>query len=79
MDVLHGQGLLVEKRSMPRRPRWLATAAAAAAVAFFATGMAVGQWLGGQSTAEVVTAVLEQDAASLGLDVCLGFVRLPNV
>ena len=69
VEALHGQGLLVEQRNVPRRPRWIATAAAAAAVAFFATGMAVGQWLGGQSTAEVVTAVLEQDAASRALAV----------
>lgn len=69
VDALHGQGLLVGRRHARPGRRWLATAAAAAAVAFFASGMAVGQWLGGQSTVEVVTAVLEQDAVSRALAV----------
>ena len=69
VDTLHGQGLLVEKRRVRSHRGWLATAAAAGAVAFFASGMAVGQWMGGQSTVEVVTAVLEQDAVSRALAV----------
>ena len=69
VDALHGQGLLVEQRRRRPQRNWLATAAAAGAVAFFASGMAVGQWMGGQSTAEVVTAVLEQDPISRALAV----------
>jgi hypothetical protein len=69
VGALHGQGLLVDPGRTRHHRRWLATAAAAAAVAFFACGMAVGQWIGGQSTASVVTAVLEQDAASRALAV----------
>jgi len=69
VDTLHSEGLLVEKRRVRTHPGWLATAAAAGAVAFFASGMAVGQWVGGQSTAQVVTAVLEQDPVSRALAV----------
>ena len=69
VDALHGQGLLLARSPGARHRGWLATAAAAAAVAFFASGVAVGQWLGGQSTAEVVTAVLEQDPVSRALAV----------
>ena len=69
VDALHGEGLLVARRAAGPHRRWLATAAAAAAVAFFASGMAVGQWLGGQSTVDVVTAVMEQDAASRAMAV----------
>jgi len=69
VDALHGKGLLVARGARRPQRRWLATAAAAAAVAFFASGMAVGQWIGGQSTVEVVTAVMEQDAASRAMAV----------
>ena len=50
-----------------RRPRWAPfplAAAAAAAVALFASGLAVGQWLGARHTAESMLALQRQDAAN---------------
>jgi hypothetical protein len=69
VDALHGQGLLVQNRRLRSHRGWLATAAAAGALAIFSSGLAVGQWLAGQSTADVVTAVLEQDPVSRALAV----------
>jgi hypothetical protein len=69
VDELHGRGLLVGSRGIRPVSRWLATAAAAAAVALFAGGVTVGQWLGGRTAAGVVSAVLEQDAAARALAV----------
>jgi hypothetical protein len=40
------------------------TAAAAAAVALFASGLAVGQWLGARDTAKAMLALQRQDAAN---------------
>ena len=46
---------------------WMATAAAAASVALFASGMALGQWMGSRTTTDAFIAVREQDAAHLAL------------
>lgn len=69
VDALHGQGLLVQRPRLRPASRWLATAATAAALALFAGGVAVGQWLGGRTAAGVVSAVLEQDATARALAV----------
>ena len=50
-----------------RRPVWgpfPIAAAAAAAVALFASGLAVGQWLGARHTAQTMLAMQRQDAAT---------------
>lgn len=41
---------------------WMAAAAAAASVAFFASGLAVGQWIGANQTADVLAAVYPSQA-----------------
>lgn len=69
VEALHAEGLLVRSRPTRVVPRWLMAAAAVAGLAFFASGLAVGQWMGSRNTADVVTAVLEQDAVSRALAV----------
>ena len=49
------------KRVGLRRP-WMAAAAAAAAVALFASGLAAGQWIGSRQTADALAAVYPDPA-----------------
>jgi hypothetical protein len=46
---------------------WMAAAAVVASLALFSSGIAMGQWMGSRSTAQVFLQVREQDAASLAL------------
>lgn len=62
---LRTRGFLGERRS--RHPAWAPfplAAAAAAGIALFASGLALGQWLGARHTAETMLAVQRQDAAN---------------
>lgn len=65
VSELHARGLLGVPQV--RRHRWgmlRISAAAAAAVMLFASGLAVGQWLGARHTATAMLAQQAQDAAS---------------
>jgi len=69
VSELHERGLLGvrEGRRHVGRPAWgpfPLAAAAAAAVALFASGLAVGQWLGARHTAETMLALQRQDSAN---------------
>src|SRR5512134_3527372 len=61
---LRHRGYLGARRA--RDPGWrlMPIAAAAGAVALFASGLAVGQWLGARHTADVMIAQQRQDAAN---------------
>ncbi len=48
---------------------WMAVAAVAASLALFTSGIFLGQWMGTRSTAQVLLAVREQDAAQLALTI----------
>ena len=64
VSELRGRGLLGARRA--RRPFWgrlQIGAAAAAAIALFASGLAVGQWLGARHTANAMLAIQRQDEA----------------
>ena len=70
VSELRTQGYLGERQHV-RRPAWRRTwnpfplaAAAAAGVALFASGLAVGQWLGARHTAETMLALQRQDSAN---------------
>lgn len=70
VSELHTRGYLGESQHA-RRPAWRRTwnpfplaAAAAAGVALFASGLAVGQWLGARHTAETMLALQRQDSAN---------------
>ena len=69
VSELHARGLLGTHHV--RRPAWRTmwgpfpiAAAAAAAIALFASGLAVGQWLGARHTAETMLAMQKQDSAN---------------
>lgn len=67
VSALRARGLIGERHV--RRPMWgrgrmPLAAAAAAGIALFACGLALGQWLGARHTAEAMLAVQRQDAAS---------------
>src|SRR5690242_9263656 len=65
VSALRAKGYLGERH--PRHTSWggmRITAAAAAAVALFASGLAVGQWLGARHTANAMLALQRQDAAN---------------
>lgn len=69
VSELKARGYLGERH--PRRPAWRTAwgpfpiaAAAAAGIALFASGLALGQWLGSRHTAETMLAVQRQDAAT---------------
>jgi hypothetical protein len=62
---LRARGLL--GRRQVRRPSWgriPISVAAAASVALFASGIALGQWMGARHTAQAMLAMQKQDAAS---------------
>lgn len=48
---------------------WMATAAVAASLALFTSGIFLGQWMGTRSTAQAFLAVREQDAAQLAMTI----------
>jgi hypothetical protein len=61
--ALRARGLLRARRPRPfLAPAWI-TAAAAALIAVFASGFAIGQWIESRQTHEVVMAIREHDAA----------------
>ena len=65
--ALRARGDLGQRRA--RRPAWdwgrlPLAAAAAAGIALFACGLALGQWLGARHTAEAMLALQRQDAAN---------------
>jgi hypothetical protein len=65
VSELHARGLLGTRQA--RHIEWSRlgiTAAAAAGVALFASGLAVGQWLGARHTANAMLALQRQDAVS---------------
>jgi len=65
VSELRSRGYLGTRHA--RHPGWgrlRITAAAAAAVALFASGLAVGQWLGARHTANAMLALQRQDAAN---------------
>lgn len=67
VSALRGRGLIGARRA--RRPAWEwrrlpFAAAAAAGIALFACGLALGQWMGARHTAEAMLAVQRQDAAN---------------
>ena len=65
VSALRARGLLGARRV--RRPAWGAFpigVAAAASVALFASGVAVGQWMGARHTAQAMLAMQRQDAAN---------------
>jgi len=65
VSELRARGILGARRA--RHATWgrmQITAAAAAAVALFASGLAVGQWLGARHTANAMLALQRQDAAN---------------
>jgi len=64
VDALHGEGLLANPRALRTLPRWWMAVAAIGAVAFFSSGLAMGQWLGVRNTA-----VLGQDAVARAMAV----------
>jgi hypothetical protein len=64
VQALHGAGLL---RSQRRASRALWAGAAAAAVALFSSGLALGQWLGARSTTEAVRTAQRGDQATAAL------------
>jgi hypothetical protein len=64
---LRTRGWLGARHHVVRRPAWAPfplAAAAAAGIALFACGLALGQWLGSRHTAETMLAVQRQDAAN---------------
>jgi hypothetical protein len=70
VSELRARGHLGEEQPV-RRPTWRRSwnpfplaAAAAAGVALFASGLAVGQWLGARHTAETMLALQRQDSAN---------------
>ena len=70
VSELRTRGYLAEEQHV-RRPAWRRSwnpfplaAAAAAGVALFASGLAVGQWLGARHTAETMLALQRQDSAN---------------
>jgi len=65
-DAAEGGGGARPRAGRWFRP-WMATAAAAASVALFASGMVLGQWMGSQTTTDAFIAVREQDATHLAL------------
>jgi len=69
VSELRTRGYLGERhvRRPAWRPAWGAfpiAAAAAAAIALFASGLAVGQWLGARHTAQAMLAMQRQDSAN---------------
>ena len=65
VSALRDRGLLGARRV--RRPVWGRIpigVAAAASLALFASGVAIGQWMGARHTAQVMLAMQKQDAAS---------------
>lgn len=67
VSALRARGLIGAGRA--RRPAWEwgrlpFAAAAAAGIALFACGLAIGQWMGARHTAEAMLAVQRQDAAN---------------
>ena len=65
VSELRARGLLGATRV--RRPTWgwiPITAAAAASLAMFASGVAVGQWMGARHTAQAMLAMQKQDASN---------------
>jgi len=69
VSELHTRGYLGERQHV-RRPAWRPSwnpfpiAAAAAGIALFASGLAVGQWMGARHTAETMLAMQRQDSAN---------------
>lgn len=69
--ALHGRGLLLESGARSGRSGyrgWL-VAAAVAGLALFTSGVAVGQWVEGRSTADVLATVLGEDPLGRALAV----------
>ena len=65
ISELRARGLLGRRGALRSRWGWLQTAAAAAAaIALFASGLATGQWLGARHTASAMLALQHQDAVS---------------
>jgi len=75
VSELRARGDLGERQYVRRpawRPRWNPfpiAAAAAAGIALFASGLAVGQWLGARHTAESMLAMQRQDSANAAVAV----------
>lgn len=63
LNTLRDEGLLRPARGInPHGPFGWAAAGVAAALALFASGVVVGQWLGARSTAQAIVAVEESNA-----------------
>jgi len=62
--ALRAEGLLAPPRPLrlPRSPAWIATAAAAS-IALFVGGFALGQWVASRQAAELLVAMHQRDAA----------------
>src|SRR5262245_23060009 len=61
VSALRKRGILTERQRARFSTGWLA-GSVAASIALFASGVAVGQWLGTRHTAEVVSVVQQNDA-----------------
>ena len=72
VSALRTRGILQQQQQQRRQPRinsgWLA-GGIAASIALFASGIAVGQWLGTRHTAEVVSVVQQNDALQVAAQV----------
>ena len=68
VGALRTRGILQQRRQSRISSGWLA-GGVAASIALFATGVAVGQWLGTRHTAEVLSVVQQNDALQVAAQV----------